>query len=520
MIFSFNSCSLILRPVSLWSNGELKYSLTEEFVNSAQNYLQEAEKTTLDGKGIMAINSAWSKFIESYYYVATQVNIAYVRYNANMSNKTYKEEYLFASTAYQNLYAGYTATLRKIYNSPKKDMFFADWTEEEINNIVNYDDELKNLNLKDEALNVEYSEIPESEFYTKSIEVYKKVVENNNLIGNKWGYDNYYDYATEKVYERDFDKNQREVFRDNVRDDVVEVLQSASKKLLSAEKALTKEEKDQANSILYGDYDLTGKNNLYEKYVNSYNGTTHSAFSHAFRNNNVLFSDSDVSNDAAFTAYFDYYDVPFCYFGPGYQSSFTIAHEIGHYYSNLYEKNRHVSMDLSEVFSQANEMLLLGFAEEQLSNPVFEYIELKNLTESLNAVVTCVMVDEFEETVYSTDVAYYSSNDFDAIMNNICDKYYGSEVSNIANLKNSMNKYWRKVVVRQPVYYLSYSVSGLASVLFYSDVKENESSAREKYRRLIENAPVASGFTASLRNAGFTTPFDNNAFDKIALIFE
>ena len=98
--------------------------------------------------------------------------------------------------------------------------------------------------------------------------------------------------------------------------------------------------------------------------------------------------------------------------------------------------------------------------------------------------------------------------------------YYGNTSANVTDLKNTMNNYWRQVVVRQPVYYLSYSVSGLASVFFYSDVQEDDSSARGKYRRLVENTAVEKGFTESLRNAGFSTPFDSDAFDKIALIFE
>jgi oligoendopeptidase F len=129
---------------------------------------------------------------------------------------------------------------------------------------------------------------------------------------------------------------------------------------------------------------------------------------------------------------------------------------------------------------------------------------------SLAMILICLMVDEFEQIVYSTDISKFDAADFDAIMNQVCSAYF--DVEFIRNNVTDVTAYWRAVVVEQPVYYISYAVSSIAALDLYGIAREDFAAAAEIYRKLCEEPMEDGGFLESISNVGLSGPFDEDFY--------
>ena len=413
------SCDWVLFvPVEKTTEGLPDYTLTEEFVEEAKSLLKQAETTTLNNKTTVEINFAWNQFITRYYEVATQANIAFVLFVSDANNEEYEQDYLFAKGAYTDLYGLYTDSLKKIYNSSSRDLFFSEWTQEEVDSILNHDEEVVELKKEITELEVEYSGLSDLEFNDGTVEIFKQIVSKNNKIASKFGYQNYYDYATNNVYERDYKSSQLQFFRSKVATEFVSLAEGVINEFKENRQTLSPSESTLLSSILKDDYDKMGIN-YWEKYVNSFTSNSlKSKLNHAFANQNVTFA-GEFSNarEMAFTVYLPSFNKSYCYFGPDYQNLFTVAHEIGHYSAGISLGLDSGSTDLSETHSQSNEMLLLEYLSGELSQDVYRTLKGAIIGDLLATIVVCTVIDEFEYEVYSKpSVEDYEPEDFDDII--------------------------------------------------------------------------------------------------------
>lgn len=512
--FSTSCFYIIMMPSENAVKGLPAFALSEEDVKKANSLLVTAETTVLSGGSNMDINTAWAEFLDYYYFVSTQANIGYIWNSTDTTNETYQKNYLFAQNSATDLYTSYTETLKKIYNSDKRDTFFVGWSQEDIDAILKHDDEVANLEKANNSLTVEYSALSDSEFYAKSVDIYKQIAINNNKIAKKFGYNNFYEYAHRQVYARDYSFKELADFRSYASTQVAPLAIQTRASCKAKTASLNQKESELFSEILTKPYDKTSVN-YWDKYVESYDDISSRAkFNHAFANSNVSFISGANARDGAFTAYLPTYNKSFCYFGPSYQDLFTVGHEIGHYYAGMYSGLKNLSMDLKETHSQSNEMLILEFLEDELSNSTFDVLEEYTLGNALTMVAVCAMVDEFEYKVYTNgDLANFTANNFDSLMAEVCVSYGGIDYvnSNFANINN----YWRRVVVEQPVYYISYATSSIASIGLYVWATDDRAEARKAYSKLVE-LPSSDGFTSSLEKAGFLNPFEQSTITKIS----
>jgi oligoendopeptidase F len=131
-------------------------------------------------------------------------------------------------------------------------------------------------------------------------------------------------------------------------------------------------------------------------------------------------------------------------------------------------------------------------------------------------MLIATIVDEFEQRVYALsdeEISAMTGEDFDAIMTEVCEPYGGAEwvTDNIAD----PYKYWRKVAISNPVYYISYAVSAAASVEIFAMAEEDTAAAYAAYRILAEGVQPEDGFLGALKKAGIYTPFEEDAFKLI-----
>ena len=504
----------------------IDFVLTQEEVDEAKAVAEKGKKA-FKKSGQEGLNEGLNclyALIDWIYYVGTQSNISYIHYSCNQTDGDVIANYTFASEAYADVYAEYTALMRAAYNSSHRNDIFAGWTQAEILAVTNHDKEIAELNKEIDELLLEYDQLSSDKFTDGTAEIYKQLVAKKNKIAKKFNYKNYYEYATVEDYSRDYKNSDLVGFRDNVKT-LIEQYKKLSDELSEIKENLTEEQRKHVSDILYSDYDSYGEN-YYFAYAESYGDQKiATALTDAFEKNYVVFTDHDNSRAGAFNVYLQSLVKnpadgqinahPFCYFGPGYQDVFTVSHEMGHYYA-AYSKEGGSSTDIAETHSQSNEMLLLRFLGGKLPEIEYKALECAQIMNFLSTIIVSTMVDDFENRVYNLEsVENFTSKEFDQIMTDVMNEYGGEDyiLSNIGDMHN----YWRRVALDNAMYYISYAVSATASLGLYATAITDEAKARESYIKLVE-VMAGSRFLNALQNSGFRSPFTKGAFQSIEKI--
>ncbi len=495
---------------------ESMLTISDEIFTEAESQLVHFEEMALSCTDVDAINEVYEAFEETYDYVSTQVSVASIIYYIDMSDEAAYDRYYGYYDKYGDMYNSYMAHCKKVYEeSPVRDELFADWTEEEIKMLLNFSPESTELSLRNDELTDELNNLPSNEFTARSAEIYAELVTNYNRIAELAGYDNYYDYATKEIYGRDFGQTELDIFCKTVAEQYIPQYSSLYSKVKMNMARTSKDDKDLFNRFLYDPFDALSENYLVD-YINSLQGSMKEGMMHPFVNRNMVFSDAKNSHPTAFQTYLDDFEMPFCLFGSSGQSSSTIVHEIGHYYSSLHNSTL-FSFDLAEVQSQGNEMLLLDYMRDRVSPNLHTLLESYFMYSNMSTIVACAIIDEFEREVYALDsVEGYGSEEFDAIMDRVCERYGGADFvrENVGNMKS----YWRQVATNNPVYYISYGVSMTAAITIYAELCEDRDAGREMYRAVVEDVSEDDTFLTALQKAGITSPFAPETTEKIIAV--
>ena len=400
--------------------------------------------------------------------------------------------------------------------SPHSAELFEGWTEQEILEMLEYDPTIIAVKKDIEELQVQFDNLDDTahNFTTEAVEIYKQLVIKNNELAALNGYDNYYDYASKNVYGRDYTAEDLAIFREYV---IGYVVPNFSKVYsdFNGWRNLSTTKQNTFRDFVTGDFDA-GKKNYLLMYLDSLEGAMGENMRHMFDNKNCVFSNNKNSHPTAFQTYLYESETPFCLFGSEGQSASTMVHEIGHYYAAVTNKDLN-NYDLCETHSQGNEFLFLKYCEGEISKSIYPYVRSYNLVNAAYVMILATIVDEFEQRVYALDsetIANMTSEDFDAIMTSVCEPYGGADwvTSNISDPYT----YWRKVVISNPVYYISYAVSAAAAVEIFAIAEDDYDAALVCYTTLVEGVTEEDGFLNALKKAGLTTPFEEETFKKIA----
>ena len=491
---------------------ESMITLQDSDFDDVQAKLDAFEEIAVVSSDYEAVDSVYMEFEDAFYYLDTQISLSSIVYEMNRSNTEASERYLNGYDKFGDIYNDYMAVCRRAYNeSPIRDQLFADWSEEDIKQLLSYDPVTQELREENESLLVEYNELEGTDLATKGGQIYAQIVTNNNRIAQLSGYENYYVYATTEVYGRDYSLEDIEAFKSYIREYLLPEFENLKKDFNSGMNALPKNDYYTLISFIENPFD-SGINYV-KNYVNSYDNSTGEGFRHLFENRNMVFASAKNSHNSAFQTYLEDYEAPFCLFGVNGQSASTIVHEMGHYYASLHNSNIN-SYDLAETQSQGNEFLFLKYVSGSMDEAIFEVLEDYNLYDVVAMSIICAIIDDFEQKVYSLEsVEGYTIKDFNAIMDEVCKPYGGR--SFISSKITSINSYWQAVCPNSPVYYISYATSSLAAVSLYAKAVEDEAGAREAYRKLIEDIEEDDGFKDALAKAGLLDPFKEETFIAI-----
>ncbi len=492
---------------------ESMLTISDEDFTEAESLLVQFEEMALEGSDIDAINEIYDAFDAAYEYIATQISVASIIYYLDMSDEAAYDRYYGYYDKYGDMYNSYMAHCKTVYEqSPVRDELFADWTEDEIRQLLNFSPETTELTLRNDELTDELNNLSPSEFTDRSAEIYAEIVTNNNKLAKLYGYDNYYDYASKEIYGRDFGAAELESFCNTVAERYITRFDELYNTVVDDLGKLNRGDQNTFNRFLYNPFDETSTNYLVD-YINSLDGSMKEGMEHVFTNRNMIFSYSPNSHPTAFQTYLDDFEMPFCLFGYEGQSASTMVHEIGHYYASLHNSTL-ISYDLAEVQSQGNEMLLLDYMKGCTSPTLHNALEGYYMYSYMATIIASSIIDEFEREVYALDsVEGYGSAEFDAIMTNVCEKYGGAAF--VSNTLGDMNEYWRQVATNNPVYYISYAVSAVSALNIYAELSSDRDAGREMYRAVVEDVLEDDTFLTAITRAGISSPFDAETTEKI-----
>lgn len=492
----------------------LVYELTQEDVDAYYAMLTQCEELAMLGEDIDVIEAAFDELDVLYEHIGTQYSISMILHYSDTMDAELEEQYRTTMETYLNANEAYIFSCRDIYlsDSPAKDELFADWTEADIAYLLSYDEELTALRQRNEEIEIEYAAASSD---SVKIPLYIELVQNNNKIAQFYGYDNYYEYAYELVYERDYSAEELAVMREYGKTVLFDCLLDAYDNYYSSNQNLSKYKQTKVNAFLTNDYNKVSPN-----YVKRYLEVVPESLrnhTNEMLTANSLFATSANAMPGAFTTMVG--DRSYCFYGPGYKSCNTIIHEAGHYYASRYMDLGSIPLDLAETHSQGNEWLFICSIEDDMDADMYQTVVDYNIYNNMWIILISMMVDEFEEVVYTTDVTNFTASDFDAIMDNICEQY--GTMTEIRQRLTNLNQYWRAVVVDQPVYYISYGVSAIAAMDLYTMAREDFDAAMNAYQNLCEHPQEELGFLGNLEAAGLRGPFDESFYvDLIAIIEE
>lgn len=494
----------------------LVYTLTQEELSKYYADLESCKTMALEGTDREGLEALSDSLDEQYENIQKQQTIAFVNYSRDQTDEEATQLHLDATDKLTKAYDAMMLMLREVNasESPIKDVLFEDWTEEDLKMLSAYTSEIAQLEKENEELVVQYQALSQEELAEGIIPLYQKLIANNNRIARIYGYDNYYTYGYDVVYARDYTTDTVQQARDYAIKYLVPTVPAILQQFALGFQSLTQAEQQVVAAFMEGSYQDTDKDYV-NLYIDSLPQDLQAVMNHLWQYDRAIFADSTGAKEGAFTVNIG--DDAICFFGPGYDSTLTLVHEMGHYASTLNLDLDECPMDLAELHSQGNEWLFMNELQDALDPKVYAVIRDYKMYMDMCTILVSFMVDDFEERIYTTDVSGYTREDFDAVAEEVCQAYGGADFVN--NYLTDFQSYWRLVVMESPVYYVSYAMSDVAALNLYTIASQDREKAYEIYGHLLKDVDLDLGFQENLKKVGLSGPFDSQVYEAIAKMY-
>ena len=491
----------------------------------------ELEKESAEAVGMA------EKLDEYYYYVSDVFSVVDLYYYSDVSE--YGELYKAAQDFSDEFEKKYYEIELACYDCAYREYLFPEsegWTEETLEEEMEYaevhsKDELLKLVDAVQEISYDIEQLPDTYDNDELCELYGKLIEANNALAEHLGYDNYYVYAMENEYGREYTLENIESFTQLVKDDLVPLMWSYYMNYSE----LPDHMGDFADSVLYGSIfeDPVSCEALYgflksiEKVQSDSGESYYESANDAFKYGYLRYSDSENVYDTAYTDYLQGKEIPVMFFSDEYSDIQTFVHEHGHYHAALTKSADQVSYDFNEIQSQGAELLYTAYlkeffdekGEKGYGDVLTEMIALDLLT-----VVYSLADDEFERAVYS--------GNFDGINdpeNKLSDGVTPDEYDYLyARILNGYDfeygdNYWRDTVTKSPCYYVSYSVSMVTALEIFAEAKNHGFDKGVSAYLGLFDAPLDDGYEDRELSdieyfcdyTGLSSPFEQAAYNEI-----
>lgn len=500
----------IVEPVTV---SGLEYILDQEMINLFYDTLEESEALAIAGEDLQAAEDAADRLDEAYMALVDQYQIAYVLYCVDQQNEIGKQQYMDCVDLIAEVDSDYKAMCKRVYQSesPLRDALFADWTQDEIDMLLAYNEEIAQLEKRNSEITVEYRDLDSFMWEKNMVELYNEMVKNNNRIAEIYGYDNYYTYAYDQIYLRDYGMDSVRQLRQYAAEYLPQIAIMAVEQFNGYYRQFSIEQQINMSALMHSSYNMLDYDYV-QMYIDDMPQSSQDTMNDMFQRKRVVFTNSENAYEGAFTTIIG--DEPFCFFGPGYDGAETVIHELGHYYGTSHTDFWTQPMDLSETQSQGNEWMFIHFLQKCVDPQMYQAIVEYRLINDASYILCFVMIDQFEEQVYThPNAGNLTLEEYEAIMDEVAEDYGGIDMisENILDIQS----YWKYVVLESPVYYISYAVSGISAINLFTVAEQDEALAKEIYRRLMEEPVEGEGFLVNITEAGLAGPFDRTVYEQL-----
>ncbi len=324
-------------------------------------------------------------------------------------------------------------------------------------------------------------------------------------IGNEYEDGDYIDFAYDAIY-HDYEPEELLAFINDVRDYVIPVYENLnSKYVFNDYKKDTEPAALTRADLINSAYSALEKTNAELADIYAY------MLQHELYNIN---RESENRYSGAFTTYLSTYNAPFILISTSGNTTdySTLFHEFGHFADSYINYNEDTSLDLSEVSSQALELLMLTqFDSAVTDSALLMYHTRYEMEEALVTLILQSFYALFEHFSYSIPTEEISLE----ALNSAVERAAGYIGLN-SSVFNSVESVMIPHIFLYPTYVQSYATSITTALEIYFLETETEGEGFEVYMQLLKREDYSLSFEEHLERVGLSSPFKDDMLKTIA----
>ncbi len=334
--------------------------------------------------------------------------------------------------------------------------------------------------------------------------IYVDMVKVLNRKAKLCGYDNFADYAYKEVFCRDYTKEDIRKVYEGVRKSIVPLKNEIAKKL---------------DGTVLNDLNPDGEEipSIVGPVIGKIHPELRQAWDYMLEHHFYDIEDSPGKiSDNSFSEQLYSYGTPFMLISPRGDriDIYTFIHEFGHFNEGFHGKSKAISYvenaDVTEIHSQALELLCLAYADELYGKERGYQAELDVLFSKMNDIIYGCIFDEFQYMAFTYD-GDLTVDELDRIYLDIYYDYFPD------NKQNRDIFWWTECLhlFEYPMLYISYTTSTLASFDIYAMSTEDWDAAVDCYMKLTTHHGE-EGYRETLHEVGLPDIFEDGVIEDIA----
>lgn len=222
---------------------------------------------------------------------------------------------------------------------------------------------------------------------------------------------------------------------------------------------------------------------------------------------------SSTKAGMSFQSYLTNYDAPFLFLSPigDVEDILSLSHEFGHYVDAYVNYNANETIDVSECFSQAMELLLLSYYDDALTAEQIDNLYRLKMLDILDLYVQQASFAEFERVVYTTEPELLNADFLNELSlqlakdygyyDGVSEKYYAMSWSDISHF------------FEMPFYIISYPVSNDIAMQVYELERQQEGAGLSKYLEILPRE--YEGLIDTVEAGGLKSPFEDGRIEHV-----
>ena len=214
----------------------------------------------------------------------------------------------------------------------------------------------------------------------------------------------------------------------------------------------------------------------------------------------------------AFTAHIASINAPYLFMtADGYTTDYlTLAHEYGHFLDGYINGSGGASLDLSEISSQAMELITVSRLKGHLSDKDVKFLEYYQMYNALDVLLVQSLFSAFEHLAYQLDYEEINEENLNRITAEASIMIFGKDY-----YKDFGDMLIHHTVV-YPHYVQSYCTSVISSLEIFFIEKENEGEGMDIYLDLItRDSEESLTYLEELEAVRLSSPFEQNTLKYV-----